>query len=344
VQRPSACPGEVPGPHAPCPPPPPAPQVIKAAHDSGAFQHQAPGAGAGRGKSAYVSLRQQFFAGQLRFFRQLCTAAKVRARAAAAAASRCRPLQHQAAAARPRAPRSSPCPRPTLPLTTRLARPAPQVNEVARVCQAALAAGQCPVIGLQSTGEARTAAFVAANGGEDAEFDAFVEPASLILSSFIEKWVGLAVWGLVAGGGWRWWRCAAAVWCGVVWRGRAAAPRNAAAGSASPPRPPPSPPAHQPTSSPAPPRPRARRYLPEGLEEKAALLRRAHALRLPKNPLVRRWGCWGGGLLPGAAAAAAAVWLALGLGWRWGVAGARSRPVRGAGRGEIRAACVAGWL
>jgi hypothetical protein len=63
------------------------------------------------------------------------------------------------------------------------------VDEVARVCKAALEAGHCPVIGLQSTGEARTAAFVAEHGGDDAEFDAFVEPAALVLSSFITKWL-----------------------------------------------------------------------------------------------------------------------------------------------------------
>lgn len=37
-----------------------------------------------------------------------------------------------------------------------------QVDTVIELCQQALAAGQCPVIGLQSTGEARTAAYVKA--------------------------------------------------------------------------------------------------------------------------------------------------------------------------------------
>lgn len=49
----------------------------------------------------------------------------------------------------------------------------------------------------QSTGEARTAAYVAASGaGEDGTFDSFAEPASLVLSSFMEsKLVGLGVPG-----------------------------------------------------------------------------------------------------------------------------------------------------
>lgn len=85
----------------------------------------------------------QFYAAQLRFFRQLCTAAKV--------------------------------------------------DTVIRLCQEALDKEMCPVIGLQSTGEARTAEFVAtmaqAKGADDDEltFDSFVEPAALILSNFIER-------------------------------------------------------------------------------------------------------------------------------------------------------------
>ena len=80
-----------------------------------------------------------FYAAQLRFFRQLCTAAKV--------------------------------------------------DTVVELCQQALANGECPVVGLQSTGEARTAAFVASNGGDGASFDSFVEPAALVLRNFVEKWL-----------------------------------------------------------------------------------------------------------------------------------------------------------
>eukprot|EP00878_Enallax_costatus_P040094 GHUV01046079.1.p1 GENE.GHUV01046079.1~~GHUV01046079.1.p1 ORF type:complete len:621 (+),score=132.82 GHUV01046079.1:286-2148(+) len=85
----------------------------------------------------------QFYAAQLRFFRQLCTAAKV--------------------------------------------------DTVVRLCQEALDEEKCPVIGLQSTGEARTADFVAtmaqSKGADDDElvFESFVEPAALILSNFIER-------------------------------------------------------------------------------------------------------------------------------------------------------------
>ncbi|WIA42573.1 hypothetical protein OEZ86_008551 [Tetradesmus obliquus] len=85
----------------------------------------------------------QFGSAQLRFFRQLCTAAKV--------------------------------------------------DTVVRLCEEALAAGMCPVVGIQSTGEARTAQYVAsltAKAGGDSDdlaFESFVEPAALILSSFIEK-------------------------------------------------------------------------------------------------------------------------------------------------------------
>eukprot|EP00775_Hariotina_reticulata_P014309 gene14309-36_t len=89
------------------------------------------------------SVMAQFYSAQLRFFRQLCTAAKV--------------------------------------------------DTVISLCEAALAAGQSPVVGLQSTGEARTAEYVAtkaaaaAKDGDDPAFDSFVEPAALILSSFIQN-------------------------------------------------------------------------------------------------------------------------------------------------------------
>lgn len=73
------------------------------------------------------------------------------------------------------------------------------------LCEAALAAGQSPVVGLQSTGEARTAEYVAtkaaaaAKDGDDPAFDSFVEPAALILSSFIQNNMmecpGELVWG-----------------------------------------------------------------------------------------------------------------------------------------------------
>lgn len=63
-----------------------------------------------------------------------------------------------------------------------------------KLCEDALAAGMCPVVGIQSTGEARTAEYVAAlskksgkGDDEHMQFDSFVEPAALILSSFIEK-------------------------------------------------------------------------------------------------------------------------------------------------------------
>eukprot|EP00198_Chlamydomonas_reinhardtii_P003137 XP_001692473.1 predicted protein [Chlamydomonas reinhardtii] len=48
-----------------------------------------------------------------------------------------------------------------------------KVDEVERLAKEALARGQCVVIGLQSTGESRTAAYVAANGGADTVFDSF---------------------------------------------------------------------------------------------------------------------------------------------------------------------------
>jgi hypothetical protein len=67
-----------------------------------------------------------------------------------------------------------------------------QVDTVISLCEAALAAGQSPVVGLQSTGEARTAEFVATKAaatkdGDEPAFDSFVEPAALILSSFIQN-------------------------------------------------------------------------------------------------------------------------------------------------------------
>jgi hypothetical protein len=69
-----------------------------------------------------------------------------------------------------------------------------QVDTVVRLCEEALAADMCPVVGIQSTGEARTAEYVAAltakasdKDRDDMAFDSFVEPAALILSSFIEK-------------------------------------------------------------------------------------------------------------------------------------------------------------
>jgi hypothetical protein len=68
------------------------------------------------------------------------------------------------------------------------------VDTVVRLCEEALAADMCPVVGIQSTGEARTAEYVAAltakaadKDRDDMAFDSFVEPAALILSSFIEK-------------------------------------------------------------------------------------------------------------------------------------------------------------
>ena len=44
-------------------------------------------------------------------------------------------------------------------------------------------------------GEARTEAYVSANGGDDASFDDFVQPANLILSTFIADNI-LDRWGL----------------------------------------------------------------------------------------------------------------------------------------------------
>ncbi|KAL0036320.1 hypothetical protein WJX77_002328 [Trebouxia sp. C0004] len=82
----------------------------------------------------------QYYSAQLRFFRQLCTAAKV--------------------------------------------------DTVSKLAQKMLDEGKCVVIGLQSTGEARTEAMVAAKekatGADDNDFDSFVEPASLILSTVIK--------------------------------------------------------------------------------------------------------------------------------------------------------------
>lgn len=53
-----------------------------------------------------------------------------------------------------------------------------------------------PLIALpvsKTAGQARTEEFVKDNGGDDAEFDAFVQPANLILSTFIKaggRWSG----------------------------------------------------------------------------------------------------------------------------------------------------------
>lgn len=80
-----------------------------------------------------------FYAAQMRFFRQLCTAAKV--------------------------------------------------DAVVELALSYEANGYAPVIGLQSTGEARTAAYVAAHGGDDETLDSFVEPAALVLANWIEKWL-----------------------------------------------------------------------------------------------------------------------------------------------------------
>lgn len=100
----------------------------------GVEQAKATGGGrGGRGSSA----KRAAWAAHLRFFRQLCTAAKV--------------------------------------------------DHVHRLAVEALQRGQAVVIGLQSTGEARTEAYVADNGGEDASFDSFAEPAGFILSNLIEK-------------------------------------------------------------------------------------------------------------------------------------------------------------
>jgi hypothetical protein len=82
---------------------------------------------------------RSFYAAQMRFFRQLCTAAKV--------------------------------------------------DAVVELALSYEARGYAPVIGLQSTGEARTAAYVAAHGGEEEALDSFVEPAALVLSNWIEKWL-----------------------------------------------------------------------------------------------------------------------------------------------------------
>ncbi|GAX80052.1 hypothetical protein CEUSTIGMA_g7491.t1 [Chlamydomonas eustigma] len=79
----------------------------------------------------------QYWGGHMRFFRQLCTAAKV-----------------------------------------------PSIEVLARE---ELSRGHCVVIGMQSTGEARTEAYVKSSGGDDAVFDQFVEPASLILQTILQK-------------------------------------------------------------------------------------------------------------------------------------------------------------
>ena len=53
--------------------------------------------------------------------------------------------------------------------------PAPQVPAIVRMARAALASGKCAVIGLQSTGEARTADVVAEKGEQ---LDDFVSGAN----------------------------------------------------------------------------------------------------------------------------------------------------------------------
>jgi hypothetical protein len=89
-----------------------------------------------------------FYAAQMRFFRQLCTAAKV--------------------------------------------------DAVVELALSYEANGYAPVIGLQSTGEARTAAYVAAHGGDDETLESFVEPAALVLANWIKKWLP----GAQGEGGW----------------------------------------------------------------------------------------------------------------------------------------------
>ncbi|GFR44081.1 hypothetical protein Agub_g5241, partial [Astrephomene gubernaculifera] len=66
-----------------------------------------------------------------------------------------------------------------------------KVDEVERLSKEALARGQCVVIGLQSTGEARTAAYVAAHGGSEALFESFSFETSAqeILLDLIGKYV-----------------------------------------------------------------------------------------------------------------------------------------------------------
>ncbi|KAG2496337.1 hypothetical protein HYH03_005567 [Edaphochlamys debaryana] len=66
-----------------------------------------------------------------------------------------------------------------------------KVDEVERLTKEALANGQCVVIGLQSTGDARTAAYVEAHGGADAEFDSYSSEtaAQEILVSLIDRYL-----------------------------------------------------------------------------------------------------------------------------------------------------------
>ena len=52
-----------------------------------------------------------------------------------------------------------------------------KVAEVARLALEALKEGHCVVIGLQSTGEARTTAMVEAADNGSGTFESFVEPA-----------------------------------------------------------------------------------------------------------------------------------------------------------------------
>eukprot|EP00798_Chlamydomonas_sp_ICE-L_P014789 gene14789-20839_t len=64
---------------------------------------------------------------------------------------------------------------------------ASKVPAIAQMCLEELAAGNCVVIGLQSTGEARTTAYMNVNGGLDSTFDAHVEPISQSLINFVGK-------------------------------------------------------------------------------------------------------------------------------------------------------------
>ena len=67
---------------------------------------------------------------------------------------------------------------------------AAKVPAVLRIAKESLEAGQAVVIGLQSTGEARTEAAVQGQASDDGdEFDAFVQPASLMIRALVEKWL-----------------------------------------------------------------------------------------------------------------------------------------------------------